>query len=64
MPAAAVQRFNREVNRVVELPEIRARFADLGAMPLPTSVEESRRLVQAEAQKFADIIRLGNIKPD
>jgi tripartite-type tricarboxylate transporter receptor subunit TctC len=64
MPAAAVQRFNKEVNRAVESPEVRSRFADLGAMPLPTSPEESRRLVQQEAQKFADIIRLGSIKPD
>jgi tripartite-type tricarboxylate transporter receptor subunit TctC len=52
------------VNRAVESPEVRSRFADLGAMPLPTSPEESRRLVQQEAQKFADIIRLGSIKPD
>lgn len=64
MPAAAVQRFNKEMNRVVDLPEIRSRFADLGAIPLPTSPEESKNLVQAEARNFADIIRIGNIKPD
>lgn len=64
MPVAAVQRFNKEVNRSVGLPEVRTRFAELGAMPLPSSPEESKRLVQAEARKFADIIRAGNIKPD
>lgn len=63
-PAAAVRRFGAEVNRVLERADIKTRFAELGAVAMPVSIDETKRLVQEETRTFADILRNANIKPD
>ena len=62
--AAAIRRFGTEVNRVLERADIKTRFAELGAVAMPVSVDETKRLVQEETRTFADILRNANIKPD
>jgi tripartite-type tricarboxylate transporter receptor subunit TctC len=64
LPASAVRKLNQELNRVLERTETQARFAELGAATLPVAPEESRRLVQAEAHQFSELIRSTNIKAD
>ena len=64
MPASAVQRVNTELNRVLERPEIKARFSDLGAAVLTTSPTNTKRLVQEEQNIFADVLKTANIKAE
>lgn len=64
MPASAVRRLNTELNRVLERPEIKARFADLGAAVLTVSPDGSKRLIQEEQRTFADVLKTAGIKAE
>ena len=55
-PPAIVERVNREVRRVVALPDIRARFAEWGGTPAASSPEEMRRHVESEIAKWRQIV--------
>ena len=61
-PPAIVHRLNEELNAVLQDPEVRARFAEQGAVPGSGSAEELGRFVQAEHARYRDIVRRANIK--
>jgi tripartite-type tricarboxylate transporter receptor subunit TctC len=56
MPGAAVERLNREVRRVLALPDIGQRFAEWGGTPSASSPEEMQRLVAAEIEKWKQVV--------
>src|SRR6266446_5156977 len=62
MPGAIVERANREVRRVVALPEIARRFAEWGGTPSASSPEEMRRLVRAEIEKWKRVVEARKIE--
>lgn len=64
MPQAQVMRMNREVNRLLAMPAIKARFAEFGADAQPVSPVELKALVQAEIALFGPVIRKSGIKAD
>jgi tripartite-type tricarboxylate transporter receptor subunit TctC len=64
MPPSHVQRMNREINRLLGLPAVKARFAELGADAQPMTPAELKALVQAETALFGPVIRASGIKAD
>ena len=64
MSAATVRRLNVELNRILERPEIKTRYADLGAAVLTVSPADSKRLIQEEQRTFADVLKTAGIKAD
>src|SRR3989441_4524516 len=62
MPGAVVERANREVRRVVALPEIAQRFAEWGGTPSVSSAEEMRRHVQSEIEKWKQVVETRKIE--
>jgi len=56
MPAAVVERLNREVRRVLGLPDIGQRFAEWGGAPTASSPEEMQRRVSAEIEKWKKVV--------
>ena len=56
MPSAIVERVNREVRRVLALPDISQRFAEWGGTPSASSPEEMRRHVESEIAKWKRIV--------
>jgi len=56
MPAAVVERLNREVRRALESPEVGKRFAEWGGTPSASSPEEMQRLVAAEIEKWKKVV--------
>jgi len=64
MPNAMVQAINAEVNAWLDLPDTRRRFAELGGVPLRESPEGFADFVAAETQKWAEVVRRGNIQID
>jgi tripartite-type tricarboxylate transporter receptor subunit TctC len=56
MPAAVVERLNREVRRALESPEVGKRFAEWGGTPSASSPEEMQRLVSAEIEKWKKVV--------
>jgi tripartite-type tricarboxylate transporter receptor subunit TctC len=63
-PAEIVERLNREINAGLADPKIKTRLADMGAWPLPGSTADARKLIADEIEKWAKVIRAGNIKAE
>lgn len=64
VPADGVARMNRELNRLLVLPAVRARFSELGADAQPMSPADFRAAVQSEARLFGDVVKTSGIKAD
>lgn len=60
-PTEVVRALNREVARIVALPDVQAKFATLGFNPMGSTPEESAARVKAELAKWAKVIRAANI---
>ncbi len=59
---AIVRQLNRELVRIVRLPETRQAFVDLGIEPLGTSPEEYGKYLRAEIARFTEVVRIHNIR--
>ena len=64
MPAAIVDRLNKEINAGLADPKIKARLADLGGDVLALSPADFGKLIADETEKWAKVIRAANIKPE
>jgi tripartite-type tricarboxylate transporter receptor subunit TctC len=62
LPGAIVERVNREVRRVVALPEIAQRFAGWGGTPSASSPDEMRRHVRSEIEKWKRVVETRKIE--
>jgi tripartite-type tricarboxylate transporter receptor subunit TctC len=62
--AEIVDRLNKEINAALADPKIKARLADLGSMPTPMSPAGFEKLIVTETEKWGNVIRASNIKPD
>jgi tripartite-type tricarboxylate transporter receptor subunit TctC len=63
-PAAVVDVLNAAINESLADARVKARFADIGAMPLGGSPDDFARLIMRETEKWAQVIRAANIKAD
>jgi tripartite-type tricarboxylate transporter receptor subunit TctC len=63
-PAEITDMLNREINAVLTDPRLKARFADLGIIPMPMSPAECQKFITAETEKWAKVIKFASIKPD
>ena len=61
-PPAVVEKLNKEINAVLADPKVKARLAELGSEPLTGSPAEIGRMLAAEADKWAKVIKAANIK--
>jgi len=64
MPADIVQRLNRELQRVIDLPVVRERYAALGLEPLKSTPQELGDTLKRDLQKWTAFIRERNIRSD
>ena len=62
-PPEIIERLNREVNAGLAQPDIRARFADVGTVPMMLSAAEFKAYIAAEAAKWDKVIKIAGIKP-
>jgi tripartite-type tricarboxylate transporter receptor subunit TctC len=63
-PAEIVDKLNTEINRALAEPRIKARLADLGGTPIESSPADFGKLIVDDMEKWAKVIRAGNIKPE
>jgi tripartite-type tricarboxylate transporter receptor subunit TctC len=63
-PAEITAMLNQEVNTVLTDPRLKARFADLGIIPMPMTPAECQKFITAETEKWAKVIKFAGIKPD
>ena len=61
-PREAVGRLNAEINRASQLPDVKERFAKLGAEPMPMSPEQFDRYIAEEANVLQKVMRAAGAK--
>jgi tripartite-type tricarboxylate transporter receptor subunit TctC len=61
-PAAVADRLHAEVSRIVMLPEVRDRFATLGAAPVVTSRDAFRAHLAREVERWRDVVTRGGVQ--
>jgi tripartite-type tricarboxylate transporter receptor subunit TctC len=61
-PAEIIDRLNSEINAGLADPKIKARLAELGGTILAGSPADFARLIAADTEKWAKVIRAANIK--
>jgi tripartite-type tricarboxylate transporter receptor subunit TctC len=63
-PAEITAILNTAVNAVLTDPRLKARFADLGIIPMPMTPAECQKFITAETEKWAKVIKFAGIKPE
>ena len=59
-----VAKWNAEVTRILNTPEMKAFFAQQGAEPAPTTPEQFAALIRSEIPKYAKIVKDSGAKVD
>jgi tripartite-type tricarboxylate transporter receptor subunit TctC len=63
-PPAIISRLQKEVARVVHMPEVRERFAAMGLDPVGGTPEELARVVARDLEKYSAVAKAANIRND
>jgi tripartite-type tricarboxylate transporter receptor subunit TctC len=63
-PGPVVERLHAEVSRIVQLPEVRERFATLGATPVVTTRDAFRAHLAREVERWRDVVARGGIRQE
>jgi len=63
-PTNIVDTLNKEINAALADPKMKARLADLGAVPMPMTPPEFGKFIASETDKWGKVIRAANIKPE
>ena len=61
-PTEIVEKLNNEINAALADPKIKARITDLGGTVLVGSTADFGKLIAAETDKWAKVIKIANIK--
>ena len=60
-PAEIIAKLNAEINNGLRDEKVKARLADLGGTLIPGTPEELGKLVAQETEKWANVIKTGNV---
>jgi len=63
-PRAIIERLHKEVARVVQTPEVKERFAQMGLEPVGSTPQELARIVARDVAKYTAVAKAANIKND
>jgi tripartite-type tricarboxylate transporter receptor subunit TctC len=63
-PAEIVDKLNQEINAALADPNLKARLAESGGMVLGGSPAEFGKFITEETDKWGQVIRAANIKPE
>ena len=63
-PPSIVAKWNADVTKILNAPDVRARFVADGAEPAPDTPEQFSRFIAAELAKYARIVKASGAKVD
>ena len=63
-PQALQATLNQMVNKTIAVPEVQADFRKDGLEPKGSSIEDFRRFVRSELEKWAKVIKAAGIEPN
>jgi tripartite-type tricarboxylate transporter receptor subunit TctC len=61
-PAEVIDKLNREINAGLADPKLKARFADLGDVPMPMTPAEFGKFIADETEKLGKVVKFAGIK--
>src|SRR4051812_7024739 len=61
-PPAVLERLHTEVAKIMRLDDIKTKFADLGAEAIGSTPQEFAAFLRAEMAKWAEVVKVANIK--
>ena len=59
-----VQKLNTDIVKILNDPQVKEQFAKIGAEPQPSTTQQYGAFIHAEIAKWADMVKLGQIKID
>lgn len=63
-PPAIVQKLNREITKALENSELRNKLISMGYLTYNSTPEQVSQKIKVDIEKWAKVIKSGNIKPD
>ena len=63
-PSAIVQQLNAEINAILQLPDVKERFADLGAVVVGGSTATFDAFIRKEVQTWTELVKAAGIQAD
>ena len=63
-PRPIINRMHEELVKIVRLPELTEKFAELGVIPVGSSPEQFADMLREDVAKWSNIVRKHNINPD
>ena len=63
-PKPIVERINRDIRRVLEMPDVKSRLVEMGSVMVASSPEDFRLRMQSDAAKWRRVIRDAGVKVD
>jgi tripartite-type tricarboxylate transporter receptor subunit TctC len=63
-PAEVIDKINKEIDAGLADPKMKARFADLGDVPMPMTPAEFGKFIADETEQWGKVIHAANIKPE
>jgi tripartite-type tricarboxylate transporter receptor subunit TctC len=63
-PAPIIEKLNAEVVKILDMPDVKERFAGGGVETIPSSAPVLDARVKQEAERFRAIVQKANIRPD
>ena len=64
LPASVLRRLNTEIEKILQMPDVREAFARQGAVPMGGAPERYDAFIRAEQARWSDVVRKNNIKVD
>jgi len=63
-PVEIIERLNRDINACLSDPGLKARYADVGAVPLILTPAEARAKIASDTDKWRKVIENAGLKPE
>jgi len=63
-PNDIVQKLNTDIVKILNDPQVKEQFAKIGAEPQPSTTQQYGAFIRSEIAKWADMVKLGQIKID
>jgi tripartite-type tricarboxylate transporter receptor subunit TctC len=63
-PKAIVDRMAAEMKRILELPDVKDKLFEIGAVASPMTPEDFAKFIEGERAKWADVVKAAGVKMD
>jgi tripartite-type tricarboxylate transporter receptor subunit TctC len=64
LPAPVLRRLNTEIEKILQMPDVKEPFARQGAVPMGGPPERYDAFIRAEQARWSDVVRKNNIRVD